>query len=284
MKIFPTDKNIKDKKFMEMLYKLPFNYYKSNNIIKDLRSRVENWESTYSDYLDYFQNQWLPYFYNGMLNYIYLDKEQRSNSYIENYNRRIKLKLSKYLYGKNHCKISWPLFLFFIKKEEEDSRMQIYETEKDLVIKGVKVRKFKKVKKIKNFEGKNLNEEKIKDKKEVNNIFDDNNYLNENKKWFKWNKNSCRYDSFSLLYALIIKPIFDTYKETPQNYIINYLNNLFGNCIYLSNTEFKNGFWTYLKKHKDINVDLTTNIMCFEKKGSLYQILDLLRCNNFFML
>ena len=28
--------------------------------------------------------------------------------------------------------------------------------------------------------------------------------------------------------------------------------------------------------------DLTTNLMCFEQKGSMYQILDLLRCNNIF--
>ena len=55
-----------------------------------------------------------------MLNYHLLSKEQRSNSYIENYNRKIKLKLSKYLYRMNKCKISWPLFLYFIKQEEED--------------------------------------------------------------------------------------------------------------------------------------------------------------------
>ena len=72
---------------------------------------------------------WLPYFVNGMLNYHYLNKEQRSNSYIENYNRRIKLKLSKFLYGKNKCKITWPLFLYFIKNEEEEYRKDIYNKE-----------------------------------------------------------------------------------------------------------------------------------------------------------
>ena len=32
-----------------------------------------------------------------MLNYIYAIKEERSNSFIENYNKRIKLKLSKFI-------------------------------------------------------------------------------------------------------------------------------------------------------------------------------------------
>lgn len=56
------------------------------------------------------------FFENNKLNYSYLNRDESSNSYIENYNRIIKLKLSKYLYRKNHCKISWPLFMHFIKK------------------------------------------------------------------------------------------------------------------------------------------------------------------------
>ncbi len=34
---------------------------------------------------------------------------------------------------------------------------------------------------------------------------------------------------------------------------------------------------SYKKKNRDKNVDLTTELMCFERKGSLYQILDLFR-------
>ena len=41
---------------------------------------------------------------NGMLDYSLIKKSQRSNSYIENYNRKIKLKLSKYLFGKTNVK------------------------------------------------------------------------------------------------------------------------------------------------------------------------------------
>ena len=38
----------------------------------------------------------MKYFNNGMFNYSGLDKSQRFNGYIENYNRIIKLKLSKF--------------------------------------------------------------------------------------------------------------------------------------------------------------------------------------------
>ena len=65
------------------------------------------------------------YFNNEMLNYSGLSKSQRSNSYIENYNRIIKLKLSKFLYGKNRCKITWPMFFYFIKNEEKDKQNEI---------------------------------------------------------------------------------------------------------------------------------------------------------------
>lgn len=39
------------------------------------------------------------------------------------------MKLSEYLYGKNKCKISWPLFRFLIINEENDYRTEIYDYE-----------------------------------------------------------------------------------------------------------------------------------------------------------
>ena len=74
-------------------------------------------QEKYKEVMVYFENQWRKFYDNGILNYIYLSKEKRSNSYIESHNRRIKLKLQKYLYSKNLIKISWPLFLYLIKKE-----------------------------------------------------------------------------------------------------------------------------------------------------------------------
>ena len=56
---------------------------------------------------------------NKFLNYKNLAYEVRSNSYIENYNRNIKLKMSEFLLGRKKCKINWPLFVYFLKEEEE---------------------------------------------------------------------------------------------------------------------------------------------------------------------
>ena len=61
-------------------------------------------------------------------------------------------------------------------------------------------------------------------------------------------KNSRRYDSFSLIYALMILPKIEKYSETPENSIIDYLNSLFGNCLKLTEKELDRGFWEYLKK------------------------------------
>ena len=59
-----------------------------------------------------------------MLNYSYLQENFGLNSYIVNYNRLIKLKLSKYLFGKSKSKISSSLFIYFIRKEKEEYRLE----------------------------------------------------------------------------------------------------------------------------------------------------------------
>ena len=247
--------------FLNEFYKMPFLFYQNNKILDDIKLNYSKKNSLYEDYLIYFENQWLQYFHNGMLNYQFLSKEQRSNSYIENYNRRIKLKLSKFLYGKNKCKITWPLFLYFIKQEEEDYRTDIYNKEKELTIKYKKIKKFKKIKIIKKKLDTN-NEQKDEDLK-----IDENILKNDKVIWFKWKKNSCRYDSFSLIYALMILPKIEKYSETPENSIIDYLNSLFGNCLKLTEKELDRGFWEYLKKNKHNMQDLTTDLMCFKKKA-----------------
>ena len=40
--------------------------------------------------MNYYKSFWSYYINEGYLNYIYLKKEQRPNSYLENYSRRIK--------------------------------------------------------------------------------------------------------------------------------------------------------------------------------------------------
>ena len=62
------------------------------------------------------------FFNNNILNYSIIDKKYRANSYIENYNRQLKIKLSQLIYGKNKSYLSWPLFIKFIQNEEEYRR------------------------------------------------------------------------------------------------------------------------------------------------------------------
>ena len=224
---------------MNEFYKLPFNSYKNNKILDELKLKFIKKNNLYEEFINYFKNQWLVYYLNGLLNYKFLTKEQRSNSYIENYNRRIKLRLSKFLYGKNKCKITWPLFLYFIKNEEEDYRNDIYKKEKELKIKYKKIKLFKKVKPIKKLI--NLNEDKQNNNKKKDNTEKDN-----FKYWFKWRKNSCRYDCFSLIYALIIFPEIENTIETPDNYNTDYLNKLFTNFTKLDDYDLEKGFWEYL--------------------------------------
>ena len=69
---------------------------------------------------DYFINNWNRYFKNNILNYKNLNKEQRCNSYIENYNRRIRGIIGKFIFlnRKGMSIMPWPLFLSFIIEEE----------------------------------------------------------------------------------------------------------------------------------------------------------------------
>ena len=81
----------------------PFVYYKNNYYFKDLFDEAnkniidENHKNILTKFIKYFYKNWNIYFENDILNYYSLLKIQRSNSYIENYNRRIRSILSKYI-------------------------------------------------------------------------------------------------------------------------------------------------------------------------------------------
>ena len=88
-------------KLLNCLYQLPYKYNDMNKLeFENEITKFDRKDNLFLDYINYFKMTWIPFFLNGMLNYAYLTKEQRSNSYLENYNRIIKEKLSNYLYGK----------------------------------------------------------------------------------------------------------------------------------------------------------------------------------------
>ena len=136
MKLFSTGLKELTKEFLHELYKAPFLIIKDKNFINSICEKYMEKEGRFKEYIYYYKTQWTRFFNNGMLNYSDLSKYERSNSYIENYNRRIKLKLSKFLYGKNRCKISWPLFIYFIKNEERENQIEYHELENKLEEKG----------------------------------------------------------------------------------------------------------------------------------------------------
>ena len=155
---------------------MPYIYNNNVNIFEKIKDKYLGQEikkkykiNVFEEYLSYYEKFWMPYFNNGMLNYAYLQKDQRSNSYIENYNRRIKLKLSKYLYGKKHCHISWALFIYFIKNEEEDYRLNNIDNDSALINKVKEVKNFNKCVKILNNE-ENSNETSKDNKNFINGV------------------------------------------------------------------------------------------------------------------
>ena len=93
------------------------------------------------------------------------------------------------MYGKSKCKISWPLFLYFIKNEEKDVKNDNYNLENKVEIKLTDI--------------KYENKEKFKSKKLIEtNLFEDNtsNKIEDifiyNRPWLKFNQFSCRHDVF----------------------------------------------------------------------------------------
>ena len=128
-------KNITNQ-LLNLLYKAPFLFRIDKNYINSMCEKYSQNYKFLDKFINYFKSQWIKYFINGMLDYSLINKSQRSNSYIENYNWRIKLKLSKFLYGKNKCKISWPLFLYFITHEEDEIKKENYNIENSTEIKS----------------------------------------------------------------------------------------------------------------------------------------------------
>lgn len=86
------------------LAKIPFLYNANNNLVEvikkeyiNLYNNNEDIKKLINNFFNYFNETWDLFFKNKMLDYNGLKKFQRSNSFIENYNKRIKEKLGKYI-------------------------------------------------------------------------------------------------------------------------------------------------------------------------------------------
>ena len=199
-----------------------------------------------------------------MLNYSNIDKSIRSNSYIENYNRRIKLKLSKFLYGKNKCLITWPLLLFFIINEENEYKHEIYNSETNLE------EKF--------FTNYNIYYEETDINNQLENKSDiENNVL----KFLRWKNNSCRYDIFFYLFSFIILNDIEN-KEHFENNNIAILKKISTELINANPKLLDGGIWNLLNNHKTIFFDLTTEKEKYKQFNTFLQCINLLNNDSLF--
>ena len=81
---------------MKDILSIPFKIQNNENIIDDI-SKKYNKDSNINNFRNYFYKQWENIIKSGVLNYAYASVQQKSNSFIENYNRQIKTELGKYI-------------------------------------------------------------------------------------------------------------------------------------------------------------------------------------------
>ena len=139
LKLLNSENKETTNSLLQHLYKAPFIFPRDKNYINSICESFSKKYEYLTIFIGYYKSQWYKYFENGMLDYSIITKSQKSNRYIENYNRRIKLELSKFLFGKNKTKISWPLFIYFITHEEDEYKKEIFKLDNSVHLKEVKL-------------------------------------------------------------------------------------------------------------------------------------------------
>ena len=256
-------KNNDDLNFIKKFIGIPYDIKEDKNYYDNMIGKFKKVKK-YNEFILYYNNQWKKYIINGMLDYSGLSKEERSNSYIENYNRRIKLRLSKFLYGKNKCKISWPLFLYFITNEEDIYRTECYEKEQELEYKIIADNEEKSY----NNEPELLVKNKTLDEKEIH--------------FLKWVSNSCRYDTFFYLFVYTIMPYLNKNQDNYKDEILNNLKCISLELLQVGKDILDKGIWELLAKYKSKNFDLCNDLTYYKKFNSFLQCINLLKNNSNF--
>ena len=146
------------------------------------------------------------------------------------------MKLSKFLLRKNKCKITWPLFNYFIKEEENDIKNEIIKYEKQLPKKKKK------------------NDNTFADEKAEKLILSKSQKKPYNRTFLRFNMFSCRHDSFFFLYSFIIYPIMKNNKIDPIIYIYNKISN---SILTSKKEDLNKGIWNILSNNKNQYIDLT---------------------------
>ena len=221
---------------LKLCGELPFKIHYDNNAFNNCLTEINKYKG-FSEFSLYFEEEWSKYIkINEILDYHRASKSFRSNSFIENYNRRVKEILGKYYLLINNVFINlgvkklkqWPTLISFFKNENEwfKQNLSFIENKNNS----------------KNFN--NINR--------YDNIKDNN---NQKKKYFFFcNKfYSCWVDCylffvFYLLYPEINNSLLE--KDEKIDYILNICNIIA--CS--SENDFLNGIWILFDKY---NVDTT---------------------------
>ena len=271
LNLFKEDILDEANKMLEEFYKIPFyiqnepENYINRIYTKYSDKKFELLNEHFHEYINYFKTEWEPYIINGFLNYMWLKKEQRSNSYLENYNRRIKQKLSSFLYGKKKCRISWPLLIYFLIKEENEYRSNIYNNEMKLEYKNINFSKFIKTK------------TKIQKEKSSKIIPDENKILKNPVTFLKWSENSCRYDSFFFIYIFSIRVHILNDINNINNPVFKFVENISNILLQSDDKGFIDGIWKIFEKNIIPELDLTSKSMLYKQFNSINQPINLFK-------
>ena len=164
------------------------------------------------------------------------------------------------MYGKSKVKISWPLFLYFIRNEEEDYRNENIKFENSIEIKI------------------NLTSIENKNKDIPQNIPLKNNIVSS-RKWLKFNRYSCRYDTFFLIYTFVVRLYLMNINTEFKNYIVDLYNKISEDILNLNETELNNGIWNIIDIYKYNNEFLKQE---YQEYNTIRQLLDKFEKNDLF--
>ena len=80
-----------------------------------LRYNDKTYKNILKKFEEYFNSTWADCIVTESLNYIYINKKQRSNSYLENYNRRIREKFGPFLIkrGKKYYTLAFIFNIYY---------------------------------------------------------------------------------------------------------------------------------------------------------------------------
>jgi hypothetical protein len=231
----------------------------------NLLFNIEPYDLIYNKFKDYFLKTWKFYYEDGTLNYIFINKKQRCNSYLENYNKRIKNILWQFLLQKGRTIIPLPLFITFSKNKEFYYNILI----KDFLSKDIIHDKNNFIEKTISIDNKNI----------INNIKNNDKIF-----WLGYNKLSCCYDSFTLLFFSTI------YSILTSNFTNVYSNNISDliKLLYIIVNSIENhhnkSFWNIVSDNPKYSLNILNINNGFQEEFHIHNLFNWFAGDKFFVI